>query len=303
MRYNRTRNQFRKKGKQTMPRMLPPKGYIRSKEAQDILKVSPAMIRYYVQDGKIKHFVPNGRTQGFYLESDVKKLANELSAIFDVIRQETNESVKFVPAKEMDVIGCIELNKELFPESVSADNETIYNKWVDWIQKNPEIIHIIKSNKDVSGIIMTLPFKPKSKKFEEILMDDVSIVLGDVNISSEDIEEYKAGNHVQLYMAEIGVKPSLEKNLRRKYGRKLIYNFANTIVNLGKRGVIVENIIAVGETKSGVRLLQHFGFNEVTFPRPDTRVFTLDMKNSGALVSRQYRQALKEYRQKPTSKT
>lgn len=39
----------------------------------------------------------------------------------------------------------------------------------------------------------------------------------------------------------------------------------------------------VGATRSGVKLLQHFGFSEVIFPRPDTRLFTINIKESGHL--------------------
>ncbi len=278
-----------------MPRMQPPKGYIRSKEVQDILNISPAMIREYVTKKKIKHFIPQGRTQGFYLESDVRRLANELEVFFKL--EEEAETLNFAPAAEVDIPACIELNRSLFTASTKEDNETLLERWTSWLQKNPEVVYVLKRNEEVIGIATVLPFKPKSKKFEQILMGDVSILLGDVDISAKDIEEYKAGNHVQLYIAEIGVRPSLDKNLRSKYGAKLISKFMEAVANLGKRGVVIENITAVGATKSGVKLLQHFGFSEIIFPRPDTRVFTLNMKESGARISRTYREALQNFQQ------
>ncbi len=278
-----------------MPRMQPPKGYIRSKEVQDILNISPAMIREYVNKRKIKHFVPPGRTQGFYLESDVRRLANELEVFLNL--EEETETVNFALATEEDIPACIELNRSLFIPRTNASNMTLAQKWTKWIQKNPEVVYVLKRNKEVIGITMVLPFKPDSKKLEQILYGDISILLGDIDVSAKDIEEYKVGNHVELYIAEIGIKPSLDKDLRRKYGAKLISKFMEAIVNLGKRGVVIENIIAVGATRSGIRLLQHFGFSEIIFPRPDTRVFTINMKESGAPITRAYREAFQDFQQ------
>lgn len=99
---------------------------------------------------------------------------------------------------------------------------------------------------------------------------------------------------MQLYLAEIGTKPSLNNSLRRKYGAKLISKFMDTVVDLGRRGVVIEKMTAVGATKSGVRLLQHFGFSEVIFPRPDTRLFVINTQESGAPIMRAYREALDE---------
>lgn len=98
-----------------MPRMLPPKGYIRSKEVQEILHISPAMIREYVTKGRIKHLVPRGRTHGFYLENDVRKLANELDVFLNL--EEEAEVSKFTIATAKDISSYIALNRELFTTS------------------------------------------------------------------------------------------------------------------------------------------------------------------------------------------
>jgi MerR HTH family regulatory protein len=281
-----------------MPRMQSPAGYIRSKEVQEILNVSPAMIREYVTKGKIKHLVPRGRTHGFYLESDVRKLANELDVFLNLEEEAATSSFRI--ATPADIPAYIALNRELFTDS---DHQFIYNeddtalskKWVSWTEKNPEIVYVLKRDEEIVGTATILPIKPKSwEKFEKVLLGDISILLGDIDISTEDIEEYKPGKHVRLYLAEIGIKPSIHNDLRRKYGAKLIAKFMDTIVDLGKRGVIIENITAVGATKSGVKLLQHFGLCEVMPPRPDTRLFTLNIKESGSPLILQYKQALQK---------
>lgn len=65
------------------------------------------------------------------------------------------------------------------------------------------------------------------------------------------------------------------------------------MLNLGSKGIIVEKITAVGATKNGIKLLQYFGFSEILFPRADTRVFTVNMQESGAPIICAYREALK----------
>ena len=275
-----------------MPRYQPPKGYITSTEVKKILNISGAMIANYVEKGKIKHVVPPGRTHGFYLKKDVEKLATELDAFFNL--EEETEITSFAPAKEADILACIELNRELFMVKDSASNEVLAEKWTNWIRKNPEVVYVLKRNEEVVGITTTLPFKPDSEKFEKIIKGDISILLGDIDIRAEDIEEYSRGNHVQLYVAEIGIKPSLDKYLRRKYGAKLIMKYMETIIDLGKKGVIIEKMASVGATMRGIRLLQQFGFSEVMFSREDTRLFVIDIKESGAPIIQAYKKALEE---------
>lgn len=276
-----------------MPRYQPPKGYYTATQVKEILNISGGMIANYVEKGKIKHIVPPGRKHGFYLKSDVDKLANELRAFFDL--EEETETIILTAATAEDIPACITLNRELFTIKDEADNAILSEKWRKWIKKNPEIVHILKRDEEIVGITTMLPLKPGSEKFQQVLRADTSILLGDVSICTEDIEEYKAESHIQLYIAEIGIRPKLDKTLRRKYGAKLISKFIDTIVDLGKRGIVIEEIIAVGATRSGIRLLQHFGFCEVIFPRPDTRLFTLNMKQSGAPITHAYREALAEY--------
>ncbi|GCF11943.1 hypothetical protein [Dictyobacter arantiisoli] len=136
---------------------------------------------------------------------------------------------------------------------------------------------------------------PPGRKHGFSLKKDVDALTRELDAFFKLEEEYTPGNKVQLYLAEIGIKPSLHKDLRSKYGAKLISNFMDAIVDLGKRGVIVERIVSVGATRSGVRLLQHFGFSEIIFPREDTRVFVIDMKKSGAPITHAYREAYQTF--------
>jgi hypothetical protein len=281
------------KGGTAMPRYQPPKDYYTATQVKKILNISGAMIANYVEKGKIKHIVPPERKHGYYLKKDVDKLANELETFFNL--EEDAESTNLTAATKAEIPVCVNLNRELFTATLnSTDNTTLYEKWAKWMDKNPEIVYVLKADQEIVGIAITLPVKPNSEKLNKALMADISMLQGDIDISAEDIEEYKEGNHIQLYISGIGIKPSLNKDLRRKYGARLISRFAHTITDLGKRGVIIETATAVGATRSGIKVLQHYGFNEVVFPRSDTRLFTLNMKESGAPIAQTYREALKE---------
>ena len=272
------------------------KKHYKAREAQEKLGMTYSALRHQVNIGNLKSITPPSGKQAVYLKEEVDNLARELN-IFLATREEEIDIINFASATEADIFNCIALNRELFTVSTIESDITLAGKWAQWIRKNPEVVYVLKRNKEIVGIATMLPFKSESKKFDEILMGDTSILLGNINISQDDIEEYKPGNHVQLYVAEIGIKPSLDKDLRRKYGAKLISKFMDSIANLGNKGVIIDKIIAVGATRSGIRLLQHFGFSEITFPRPDTRVFVIDMEKSGAPVIRAYREALHSFQQ------
>jgi len=198
----------------------------------------------------------------------------------------------YYAATQADLAACIALNRQLFTVNNGEEDAIIAKRWATWLGKNPEIVYVLKKEDEVVGIATMLPFRADSEKLKRILQGDTSILLGDVDVTAEDIAEYKAGNSVQLYIAEIGVKPSLGKSMRRIYGAKLIAKFIDMVVALGKREIHIENIVAVGATRSGIRLLQRFGFTEVTFSRSDTRLFSMDMKESGAPIVRAYREAL-----------
>ncbi|GCE12125.1 helix-turn-helix domain-containing protein [Tengunoibacter tsumagoiensis] len=276
-----------------MPRMQAPKGYYTATEVKEILNISDSMVRRYVQKGKITYSTPPERKQGFYLKKDVDNLYNELEAFLNL--EEEIEPTSFTVASSEDIPGCIALNRELFTAKVDTDDATLIRKWTNWIQKNPEVVHILKTNNEILGIATVIPFRPGSTKYEKVIHDDTSILLGDVDINEDDIEKYAARNTVQLYIAEIGIKPSLEKDLRRRYGAKLISSFMDTVVDLGKRGIIIDSMTSVGATRSGIKLLQHFGFSEIVFPRSDTRMFAIDMKQSGAPLIQAYREALENF--------
>src|SRR5437660_1532327 len=275
-----------------MPRMQPPKGYYTLTEATRILNISEAMVREHVKKGKVTYFVPEGRKQGFYRKKDVDKLANELNAFLHFEDEEEFIPSTFTTASEKDVYAVIDIIKAIFATEESESNATPPERYISWLKKNAEIVYILKRKDEVIGFATTLPLKPNSPKIQEILRANL---LGEVDITTDDVETYEPGKHIQLYVVGIGIKPSLDQDLKRTYGSHLISGLITSIVELGRKGVILKEILAIGATRNGVKLLQAFGFSEIPSPKAGKRVFALKIEESGAPVSTQYKEALKEF--------
>lgn len=286
-----------------MPRRPPPKGYIRSKEVQEILNISSAMVRIYVQKGKIKHLVPKGNVQGFYLESDVKRLAKELQTYLHV--DETKERIRLARATEKDIPACLAITRALFASNGEDIPTTPPDRIHSWIAKNPQVVYVLtredehkQREKDIIGYVFALPFKPDTSKIPDILRVDF---LGEVEVLANDIETYAPGNEVVIYIAALGIRPDLPEKKKKFYGSLLIGGFIDEIIALGKEGVVLKEVLAVGATRQGVRLLQTFGFSEIRPLKLGKRTFSLKVEESGAQVAEQYRKALQEWKEQTSS--
>ncbi len=274
-----------------MPRRQPPKGYYRATEAEKLLGVSSAMVRIYVQKGEIKYLVPEGMKQGFYLKSDVDKLANKLNAFLS-LKEDDKESTKLTVATEKELEEVTAIGRSLFISSGNDGNHPIYPDWRRHAyNKNPESQYVLKHGDQIVGYASVLPFKQDTDKIEKLLSVEL---IREVNITSDDIEVYEKGKHVHLYIGAIGIKPDIEKDKRTSYGTSLVVGLIDKIVGLGKRGIIIDSIVAVGATRSGIRLLQSFSFSEIPTLRQGQREFAMDMATSGAPVATQYKRALQE---------
>jgi hypothetical protein len=272
-----------------MPRVQPPEGYITATEAKYILNVSDSMVRVHAQKGRIRYVVPRGRKQGFYLKKDVEKLARDLNIFLNIDAEV--EASQFSPASVEDLPEIMEISKQLFGSGDRDDRVTPLEDRKALLLKNPDVFYILKREEQVIGFTYILPFKPESDKIQKLLRASLA---GEVDITPDDIVEFKVGQHTQIYLVAIGMKPSIHISKRRIYASRLISNFMHVIIDLGRQGVVIETMTAMGYSKEGRRLLREFGFSEVPPLVPGKRVFTLKLKESGAPLILQYKQALAE---------
>jgi hypothetical protein len=275
-----------------MPRIQPPEGYYTATETKKILNVSDAMVRIYVQKGRIKYFLPSGRKHGFYRKKDVDKLGNDLHIFLNLDEEPTS---KFMRAREEDLPAIIEITKTLFGSGDDDSQVTPLEQRRAWMKKNSDIFYVLKREEEVIGFTYILPFKKGTDKIAKLLRSNFA---GEVNITLDDIEAFQPGKRIDLYIVAIGMKPSIKYPNRRIYASRLISNLMDVVIELGRKGVIIETITAIGFSPEGRRLLQSTGFSEMPPPVPGKRAFHIVIEESGAPLILQYKQALQEYHSK-----
>jgi hypothetical protein len=272
-----------------MAKIQPPKGYITATEVKNRLNVSDAMIRYYVQKERIKYLVPPGRKQGFYLARDVDNLANELNAFLSI--EEESEKVVLEPATENDLIEIARIANTVFSFGTNSSSIVVPNWRYMLLEKNKEAQYVLKQGDTITGFATILPFKANTNKIEKLFRSER---VSDAGITEDDIETFEPGKHIRLYIGAIATDRSMDKNKRKKHGATLVRELISRIVELGRRGVIIEDITALGASHSGIRLLLSFGLHEIPAKVPGNRAFIMNIAESGSPVSMQYKEALQE---------
>jgi len=285
-----------------MPRIQTPKGYYTSTEAQKVLNLSGAMLRIHVQKGRIQYLLPEGRKHGFYLKKDVDRLANEINAFLDI---EIKEEVRFMPTSKDDLPEVSRISDLLFLDNrtqVTTVNSTVPEWRYTLLKKNPEAQFVLKIGNKIIGVATILPFKANSNKTKEVFSSES---VEDANITESDIETFNAGNHIDIFILNIGLNLDLDvdKKTKKYYGATLINKLTDKIVELGSRGVIIENLTAAGATHMGIRILQSSGFHEIPAIPPTKRAFAMDIQESGSHMSMQYKQALETNKATETEMT
>jgi ribosomal protein S18 acetylase RimI-like enzyme len=267
-----------------MPRMKTPKGYYTLTEAKEKLNVSNAMVRKYVEKGKIRYLLPPGREHGFYNKEDVDNLSNELNAF---LAMQDKTSTVFDTAKEEDVKMTVEITRILF--GLRESEEATTKRRTNWIKKNPEILFALKSKPEeqVVGYAIMLPLK--EEKIKNIL-DGTEY---SQEVEADEIEEFIPGKPVQIYLMGIGVTPGLSHYEKRSYGARLVAGMMKAIINLGRKGITIEKLYGRSDTPDGIRLLRKMGFTEIP-SKTHMRNFVVNIKESGIPFIQEYKRALLE---------
>jgi hypothetical protein len=257
----------------------PPAGYLTATRAKQRLgHISDGKLKVLADTGKIERYIPPGMKQGFYKIEDIKRLADELNGISD--------GTQFQIATKDDIPEVVNLLIEIF----GGGNTTEMR--LKWIEKNPEIAFILKSQKKIVGIAFVLPLS--LKKIESILSDPTP---GSTRIlSPEDIQPYNPTEPAYLYVVSMGTKAGVTPSLRRIRGQLLIRGLINFFTDLGKRGIHIKMIAARTQSHDGINILRHIGFTEIE-SNTELRNFIIEVDRSGLPFVKQYKKALAEYRQ------
>lgn len=271
--------------KQTTARMQPPKGYITAKEAKRRLgirgvPISDGMLRSYVQKGEIERKVPDNRVQGYYKAEDVDKVVQALRAFYG----EPSAEIQFRRTTEQeDVAECIQIDKEVY-----GSPGTPIETRLSWLQKNPELLYVLKSD-HVAGYASVLPLK--REKIDAILREKIYLK----ELTADDIETFEPGKPLDIYIYSVAIRPEYEKEEKRVLASQLISGLMHVLLEWGQRGVILRTFLARSRFADGMRLLSDMGFSEYPLTKiPDARFsyFILEVDKSDAPFVKRYKRAI-----------
>jgi hypothetical protein len=269
-----------------MPQSRPPKGYLTAAETKKLLGITDGMFYNFIDNGALKRMIPPGRKQGFYLKSQVEKLARDLQ-IFVSIREEDKSS--FRKAEKTDMPACAEMfmtsNPRAQQQGLTA-SETILKTRLSWLDKNPDLFYVIEHDGEIVGFTSIIPLK--LEKIKEILSStDLAM-----NITPDEIEEFKPGKPLYIYIGTMRTKPDISRLQKRLYGVRLIGGLISTILDMLENGVNIQAFYAESESVDGIRILKHMKFTEIPSVT-DYKNYVLEMDKDGRATLEKYKQFFK----------
>lgn len=267
-----------------MPRKQLNEQYYTPAQVKEILGITDNMLYYHVRNGTLQRITPPGRKQGVYLREEVDKLAKDMQVFFATRKVELDS--KFSRATKEDIPELVELSRAIF----GGHNIIPVERRVAWLEKNPEIFYVLRNKSDnyMIGYTSLIPLKPE--KIEKILRDEET-----ADIFPDDIEVYEPGKPLHIYVMAVGVRPGVSRLQKREYGFRLINGLVDRFVEMGKQGIIIERLVGRSNKPDGINILQGMGFTEIESPQPSTRVFVLNVEESGAPIIKLYKKALSSY--------
>lgn len=270
-----------------MPLKAVYKDYYTASQAKQVLSITDGMLYNFIRNGEIEPVKLPGRKQSVYKREQIDKLARILMPF--TVRKVVKET-KFMRATKEDLATIMEISNTLFGAGRSV---TPLERRVGWLTRNPDTYHVLKQGEQIVGYVTLLPFKPGSEKIKGLLGGTTAVA-----ITPDDIVEFQPGVHTDIYIMSIGVLPTEDPTEKHTYGASLLRGTTNLLIELGRKGVIIETIAARSDTPDGIRLMRHIGFTEIEPLLPGKRAFIIRVEESGIPLIMQYKQALRERKEK-----
>jgi len=256
-----------------------PSGFYSATEAMKRLGVVRSSFYDMVEKDKIRRIVPPGKSDGYYLKSDIDKMA-KAKELF--ILEYTEEPSTFEQAKEEDIAGLYEVCKTLWRNTPS------YELRLEWYHKNREMYYIVKQDNIIVGFLAIIPIKRETL---QKMMEQPGL-----NETTEDILIFEDEVSVHGVFLEIGVRSDIPIN--KKYGRHLIEGGFNVLEHFASRGIIIEKAYAHSRTPDGIRLCRKMGFQETPPIEGDNKIrFELNLETSRYPLLKNYQEIVRNYRQ------
>jgi hypothetical protein len=264
------------------------KDLMTAQEARDAFKnagLSPATFHRRVNEGMIESFLPQGRQRGaYYPRNQVLAAIGQRSA-----KKATKPSASrlkhttstYATVEDMSEIAL--LLETLYGVKTSA------KKRRTWVEKNPEIVHILVSEEHIVGCAFLLPMAEAT-----ILNSLNSEVKPTVN--PDEILRYTPSTQCCLYLRSAGIMHAVSREQFHCWTAMLILRIIRSVIDLGKKGVTVDKIYAQGDAKHYQRALKLLGFVQIASQSTLHKNFMLDLSVSHEHSVVLYKQALNTWR-------
>jgi len=268
-----------------MPRLQPPPGWLRANEVTARLHISDSLLSRYVDEGKIRHHVPDGRKYGFYNEDDIKILEN-VNAAFPDVKQHQKHRSFFSIAKRSDIPSIAKIDHDAIHPEDSVYNDECFLKWQ---QLNPETLFTLR---DISGVIVGfISILPLTRSaLERVIRGESSLT----DIADKDILLFTKSATIHLYVVALAIDPQYPTKTQHEYGATLLAGFSSFMLALADRGVVIETLTARSHTQDGIKLMRRLGLPWLISPVAGMELFSVVVADSGMPFLRKYSAKLTE---------
>jgi hypothetical protein len=111
-------------------------------------------------------------------------------------------------------------------------------------------------------------------------------------VKPEEIEEFKSGPPLHVYIGTMRTKRGISKIEKRAYGVRLIGGLITTLLEMIDRHITFDTFYARSEIVDGIRTLKHLHFSQISSTR-NYQNFALKLDSEpGKEILRKYKQAL-----------
>lgn len=143
---------------------------------------------------------------------------------------------------------------------------------------------------EVVGFISAFPLPMDT--IHRILHSEIR--MGDVSI--DDLQIYKPGVPVNIYLQTIGVHKRYQGLEKRRLGVYMASGFRDMVNGFGRRGIELQSIYTRSDEVDGINMSYGLGFQKMPpIPGVDKLVFRLDFSTRDLPFLLEYQHALGEY--------
>ncbi len=261
-----------------------PKGFYTA--AQAIKKLGLPRSTFYdmVERGQIKKVVPPNKSDGFYLEKDINKMA-KANVLF--MLQYATDTSTFEKAQEEDIEGITELCIELFGKNGTASYEARLAQY----HTNPDIFYVVKQDDVIVGYVGLFPLVQAA--VDQIMsgMEESQFRTGILN--PENVTQFKPGEADNLFLV-LGARQDLPKS--KLYGSRLITGAIEVMEQFAQDGIIIKRLYGTSRTQDGIKLAKSLQFKVVTpaAEKDNLLRFELDLDTTSNPLFREYQNVVKK---------